>query len=88
MRLAELDRMKTGNPLLDICMEAACKEDGKLVVWCSREEATHVSGYGLAGCIAPLEKIKVTGSLAGWWSKELIEDHRKAAQALIGEYVF
>lgn len=47
------------------------------LVWCSRESATHVCGSGIAGVIAPISKIKVTGMVS--WSKEVLDEARRSA---------
>jgi hypothetical protein len=31
------------------------------LVWCQRDRATHVTGKGIAGCVAPIDMIKVIG---------------------------
>lgn len=53
---------------------------GQRLVWCRREEATHVTGAGVSGCIAPLSKIIVTGRVP--WSKEHIDQERDWALSL------
>lgn len=53
---------------------------GQRMVWCKREEATHVTGAGVSGCIAPLTKIKVIGRVR--WSEEDIDRERRWALTL------
>ena len=55
-------------------------------VWCTREEATHVSLYGVCGAIAPIEECKVTGMVE--WPQELLDSQRAQALRLIGQMVF
>lgn len=47
------------------------------LVHCVREVATHVSGSGICGCIAPIDKIKVTGMVN--WPKEQLDQVREQA---------
>ncbi len=50
------------------CVREILEEEGakrcEPMEFCLREFATHVSGAGIAGCIAPLSRIKVTGMVA------------------------
>lgn len=48
--------------------------------FCRREFATHVSGRGIAGCVAPVGKIKVTGMVA--WDAQAIAEADEHAQRL------
>ncbi|EKY4113635.1 TPA: hypothetical protein ACGW3M_001024 [Pseudomonas aeruginosa] len=48
--------------------------------WCHREEATHVAGYGVAGCVVPVTSIKVTGTVD--WSAEQLQEARAIAEQL------
>jgi hypothetical protein len=48
--------------------------------FCLREQATHVSGSGVCGCIAPLSAIRVVGMVE--WPQGVIDDHRARAVRL------
>ena len=48
--------------------------------WCSREEATHVSGSGVSGVIARIEDITVVGTVN--WNEEAIDKLRASADLL------
>lgn len=71
--------------LNEILIDSAQKRDGKLMMWCTREEATHVTGYGVCGCIVPIADIICDGYIA--WSKEQIDEARVSALDNVGEYV-
>ena len=60
--------------------------NGKNMLWCARSEATHVSGCGIAGCCAPIFKIKIMGKVP--WPKEQIDELRESALRLVGRAVF
>jgi len=45
--------------------------------FCLRAEATHVALYGICGAIAPIEEVKVTGTVE--WSQEDIAAARERA---------
>jgi len=45
--------------------------DKPRLVFCRREEATHLSLTGICGCIAPISECKVVGRVA--WTEKLIE---------------
>ena len=63
--------------------------DHKKLVFCRREEATYVSGVGVTGCIAPIEEIRVTGNILDHgWTREMVDDERRCALALVGQIVF
>jgi hypothetical protein len=47
--------------------------------WCLREEATHVSLSGIAGAIAPIGEVTVTGHVSESWSKEAVDEARQSA---------
>ena len=47
--------------------------------WCLRKDATHLYLYGVAGTVAPIEKVKVTGHVSESWSTKLVEEHRQTA---------
>jgi hypothetical protein len=57
-------------------------------LWCSRQEATHVSGYGLLGCIAPIEEITVTGNVSDCWSEEAMKSSQRHAEWLVTQNDF
>lgn len=58
---------------------------GKWWLYVTREEATHVVGYGVCGCIAPVGEIKRTGTVE--WSPEMIAEEQARAAKRIGEKV-
>ncbi|UJJ60608.1 hypothetical protein [Rhodanobacter denitrificans] len=45
----------------ELLYDAAYQRDGVRFRWCLREEATHVSGRGIAGCLAEIARIRVIG---------------------------
>ena len=45
--------------------------------WCFRKDATHVAGSGVAGCVAPIEDIKVVGRVK--WSEKDFDEARAQA---------
>lgn len=55
--------------------EPASKE--QVFEFCRPSVATHVCGSGIAGCIAPISEIVVTGMVA-WSEEQLDEAHRSA----------
>lgn len=71
--------------LSDILIDSAQKEDGKIMMWCTREEATHVTGSGVCGCIVPIKDIICDGYVK--WDKETIDNARESALRNVGEYV-
>lgn len=60
-------------------------EPNKRWEWVARESATHVSGAGTCGCIAPVAEITVTGMVD--WPDELLEDAERRARMHIGQVV-
>jgi hypothetical protein len=56
------------------------------LVHCMRKHATHVSGKGIAGCIAPVDLIRVIGRspIPDWQYKEMVG----AAMRRVGKPVF
>lgn len=50
--------------------------------FCLQHEATHLALSGIAGAIAPIEAVKVTGMVS--WSKEHLDDALRSALALAG----
>lgn len=46
--------------------------------WCTRAEATHVTGSGVCGCRAPISEIEVTGMVA--WHPAQIAESRASAE--------
>jgi hypothetical protein len=50
--------------------------------FCRREEATHVSGYGVSGVIVPAAGLQLTGRVS--WSEETIAEERESANRLAG----
>lgn len=55
--------------------------------WCTRAEATHVTGSGVCGCRAPIGEIEVTGMVA--WSAAEIAEARASAErrASLGQVI-
>lgn len=74
-----------GGMLNDILIDSAQKRDGKLMMWCKKEEATHVTGAGVAGCTRRLDEIVVTGRVP--WDEETIQREVEQHERMIGEYV-
>jgi hypothetical protein len=58
------------------------------LVWCHRSEATHVSGTGIAGCIAPVEEITVDGHVSEHWPESLVKSERRHAAWLVEQRDF
>lgn len=56
------------------------------LVFCDRDEAVYVSGYGVCGRIVRVADVVVTGRNS--WSEETIERERRSHQVLIGREVF
>jgi hypothetical protein len=69
----------------DILLDSAHKRDGKLLMRCTREDATHVSGSGVGGCIVAVEDIICEGYVN--WDKETIDRERERALKSVGEYI-
>lgn len=74
-----------GAMLNNILIDSAQKQDGKLMMWCAKEEATHVTGTGVAGCIEKISDIEVTGRVS--WSEDMIQNAVRQHERMIGEYV-
>lgn len=53
---------------------------------CKREDATHVSGYGIGGTIQALNEIEFTGDYVKW-APERIEEERQRALRHVGQKV-
>ena len=67
-------------------MDAEAEAEGTKTVrmmWCSREEATHVAGRGVGGCIAPIGEITVVTD-APQMPAEHLADLRDSAERKIG----
>lgn len=60
--------------------ETAFHRDGMRFRYCLREEATHVAGSGVCGCLAEIAYIRVTGRVD--WSDETLRDAEAVAVAL------
>ena len=82
---AKLYRPGVGALLNGILIDSASKKDGKLMMWCTREEATHVTGTGVGGCTVPIDEIECHGYVN--WDQETIDKARESALRLVGEYV-
>jgi len=79
---------KDGRSFLnDILIDASHQRDGKLIMHCTREEATHVGGAGVGGCIAAIEDIICDNHYINW-TQEAIDSQRKSALRNVGEYIF
>ena len=62
------------------------KPNSQRQVWCTREEATHLSLYAVCGAIAPVEACREVGKVT--WPEERIDELRQTALAMAGETVF
>jgi len=51
--------------------------------WCKKEDATHVTGSGICGCIAPIDEVEITGKVE--WSEESIQGEIERHNRMIGE---
>jgi hypothetical protein len=56
------------------------------LVFCSREEAEYVSGYGICGVIRRVADVVIDGRVS--WSEEHLKGHRRRFALLIGTSVF
>lgn len=74
-----------GAILTNKLIETAAKKNGKMLVWCEKEEATHVTGVGVAGITAKISDIIVTGRVP--WDEETIQSEIELHRRLIGRYV-
>lgn len=79
--LCEVSQEPAGQDLLSqLLAEIEAEEEAELAPgvrrvrlrWCLPEEATYVSGSGVAGCIAPIDEITVVG-MVPWPAAELAE---------------
>lgn len=62
------------------------KEEGTYrtrYIWCEKEDATHVTGSGVAGCLAPISEVKIIGKVE--WSEEAVQHQIDSHRRLIGE---
>lgn len=59
---------------------------GTLLVWCLREEATHVALTGICGGIAPIGECRVTGRVQ--WPDEILESAVQTAHTLASSNQF
>ena len=64
----------------ELLYDGAYQRDGVRFQWCAREEATHVAGRGVAGCLAEISRIRVTGQAQ--LPPDVLESERARAQAL------
>lgn len=64
----------------EILYDAAYQREGVRFRWCHRHEATHVAGSGVAGCLAEIARIRVTGQAQ--LPPDVLESERARAQAL------
>lgn len=65
------------NMLTEVLYESARLIDGQRLRHCLQDEATHVSGSGVGGCIAPIDQITITGIVA--WPQEHIDEAEQSA---------
>lgn len=72
-----------GRILRAILYETQQEVQGKKMIWCTREEATHLSLTGVCGAIAPIEACKVVGRVD--WSEKQIDEERKYALKLAAD---
>lgn len=63
--------------------ESATKQ---VQVWCTREEATHVSLVGVCGALVPVEDVTVTGMVD--WPEKHLAQARRDAMSRIGRPIF
>jgi hypothetical protein len=56
------------------------------MVYCTQEEATHVSGYGVSGNISRISDINLSNEYVPW-SDERIKEERERATGWVGERV-
>ena len=83
----EIDVPRSDDWIDDILYDANHKnKNGKNWQWCARKEATHVSGSGVGGCIAPISEIKITGRVN--WSEDIFKEQEEHAIRQIGGIVF
>ena len=68
-----------------LLVDTAHKRDGKLIMHCTREEATHVGGAGVGGCLVAVKDIICGGYVD--WPQEIIDKDRERALRCVGEYV-
>ena len=68
-----------------ILFEASYQREGKRFVFCTREDATHICGSGVSGCMEAIENIKIVGKVN--WTKKIMADQREHAMWLIGRMV-
>lgn len=67
------------NELMNEFKKESEERGEKRYQFCSREEAQYIEGHGIAGCIAPIDKIKRIGYYVNWPKKhiqEAIEDFK------------
>lgn len=85
-----LKREQSGNSsrswISGLLIDTAHKRDGKLIMHCTREEATHVGGAGVGGCIVAVEDIICDDHYINW-PEDVIDRHRESALRNVGEYV-
>jgi hypothetical protein len=62
-----------------------CGPDNKRLVWCTREDAEYVAGYGVCGIIVRVADVIVTGRVG--WPEEVIDRERDQALMLVGKGV-
>jgi len=87
LKAVPLEALLTGDFLKDVLLETASRaeEIGMVMVWCTRQEATHVSGSGVAGCLLHISEVEVVGRVN--WTEDQIESERHSHMRIIGEYL-
>ncbi len=85
--LKEIEVPRSDDWIDDLLYEVNHKnKNGKNWQWCSKKEATHVSGYGVAGCIAPISEIEITGRVD--WPEDILKEQEDHAIRQIGRILY
>ena len=74
-----------GAILTNKLIETAPTKNGKIMMWCEKDEATHVTGAGVAGITVKVDEIEVTGRVS--WDEETIQNEVEQHRRMIGRYV-
>lgn len=72
----------SGNWIDDLLYDTQQKINGKKLMFCRREDAEFVSGAGVCGCVAAIDKIEVIGRVS--WSSEEIKESEDMALRMVG----
>jgi hypothetical protein len=54
--------------------------------FCTWDECTHVTGYGVSGCTVPLDEVVIIGTLKGDWSDERVQELKDQAARLAEDH--